>query len=194
MFNWNSKFKKNIIISPNNKNFKYEDEECQIIVGKRYFSSETYDSIILANRNIENLTIPSSISYINLYAFQLCKRLKTIKIPEDSQIKTISKDSFAFSSIETIYISAGIEEIQNGFCKNTPKLNKIIISPLNKHFKYIDDQEQIVARKSDNKNEVYDDIIFASRNISSATIPKYVKHIRSHSFEDCTSIALNFIS
>lgn len=62
-----------VIISLNNKNYKYLDEKHEIILGKSNKSKEDFDVIVFASRNIQEAIIPSYIKRINSYAFQNSK-------------------------------------------------------------------------------------------------------------------------
>lgn len=52
----------------------------------------------------------------------------------------------------------------------------------------MDDEHQIVVGKSDTNQEIFDVIIFASRNIKHVTIPKYIKCKYSNAFKYCNKL------
>ena len=110
---------------------------------------------------------------------------QSIKFPEDSVLRSIEKSSFSGSSIISLFIPSSVEELKEGWCKKTNHLNNITISPNNQHFKYLDNNHQIIVKKSDTNTNNYDVIVFASRNIEYVTIPNSIKCIESNSFENC---------
>ena len=104
----------NVIISPNNQNFKYLDESHQIIVGKSDKSKGKFDVLIFASRTIEKVEIPPYIKRIESYAFQSCTKLFKIEIPENSELQSIGKSAFEHSKIEDIYLPASLSDLDEG--------------------------------------------------------------------------------
>ena len=62
-------------------------------------------------------------------------KLKTIEIPEDSELKSIENQAFKWSIINNIFIPENVDELKEGWCAKTENLTNVIISPKNKHFK-----------------------------------------------------------
>lgn len=177
---------KNITISPLNKNIKYLDDDNKIIVRKSDPKEDVFDTIIFANRDIERAIIPNHIKYIKNVSFKNYKHLKTIEISEDSQIVTFPDDLFTHSSIEYLFIPKGVEEIEDRWCSESKNLTKVKISPLNKNSNISkDDDNKIIVGKSDPKEDVFDTIIFANRDIEREIILKHIKYIKKCSFEHC---------
>ena len=71
----NTHFLKNISISPNNKHFKYKDEEKHLIFCKSDQNSECFDSILFGDRNLRKLQLPDYIRHIKPCAFENCRDL-----------------------------------------------------------------------------------------------------------------------
>ncbi|KAK8892608.1 hypothetical protein M9Y10_029847 [Tritrichomonas musculus] len=170
-----------ICISPKNKHFKLIEEK--MIVGKSCPDSEVYDVLEFACRDIEEAKIPSCIKYISPFCFEKCKRLKSIRFNDDSNITIIGNDAFGKTHIESLYIPAHLTELKKGWCANIPNLNEIYVSSKNKHFKLI--EEKMIVGKSCPDNEVYDVLEFACRDIEEAKIPSYIKYISPFCFEKC---------
>ena len=257
--NYESKLTR-ITIPPSNKNFGYLDEEHQIIVGKSDTNKDIFDTILFANRDIKQATIPCFIKYIKSYALNRCDqlnhvefsensellfigkyafchtsievitipksvteiekyafcscnelkkvsleegsnlislergifsfdgRLTTFEIPMDSKLQHFCANVFMLSSIESVYIPENVDRIDSDWCCDTKKLKEVKISPFNKHFKYLDEEHQIIVGKSDIKGEKFDTIVFVSRRLENIIIPKYIKYILSSAFDDCKSI------
>lgn len=140
--------------------------------------------IIFANKDIKSVTIPKHIKQIKPYAFEYCKRLKSIEISKDSELLSIGKKEFSSTLIESLFIPSKFVELEDNWCFSTSKLEKETISASNKHFKYLDESHQIIIGKSDKCNEIFDTIIFASRDI---------KYIKPNSFQYCKTLeTLNF--
>lgn len=89
------------------------------IIDKKYLvkksrGSSEFDILIFARRDIENASIPSQIKVINDYAFQYCKKLKSITFDEDSSLEMIN--SYAFYQIsgpEKIVFPPLLKELGN---------------------------------------------------------------------------------
>ncbi|KAK8883602.1 hypothetical protein M9Y10_042696 [Tritrichomonas musculus] len=177
-----------VSISPSNKNFKYLDDEHQIIIGKSDTKGDIFDTIVFANRGIQRATIPKFIKYIRPYAFQNCNQLKTLEIQKDSELVSIFEKAFSTTSIDSFFISHNVENLKDGWCKNINNLNSVTISPSNKNFRYLDDEHQIIIGKSDTNGDIFDTIVFANRSIQRATIPKFIKYIKPYAFEYCKKL------
>lgn len=226
---------KNIDISSENKNFKYLNENNEILAEKSEKNNEIYDTIIYANHEIKNPLIPSEIKYIKSNSFSFCTNLQTVKFEKSSQLISIGKWSFFASSIEQITIPSNVtkivkytfyncerlksvdflndskltiiedstfynssiekltfpsslEKLDDSWCYNVPNLNNINIFQKNENFKYLDEKHQIVIGKSEQKNEFFDTLVFACRNIEEVFIPAEIKHISSYAFSKCKQI------
>ena len=177
-----------VTISPGNPNFKYLDDQQQIIIGKSDKKSENFDVLIFASRNIIEAIIPSQIKHISSFAFNKCTKLQTVFISENSILHSIGKKAFSSSLIRSLYIPASVEELQEGWCCETAKLKKVTISPDNPNFKYMDEKHQIIVGKSDKNSENFDVLVFANREINKVTIPSQIKRICSFSFDECQNL------
>lgn len=147
-----------------------------ISIGKGAFTNISF---------IESISIPKHVRIIGEEAFSRCYKLKKVDFPDDSELEIIESDAFGDSFIESISIPAKVERLSDGWCMRTPKLTKVTINPGNKHFQYLDSKHQIIIGLNDN---VFEEVIFASRDIKSATIPSFIKRIKPFSFFECESI------
>lgn len=85
----------NIEVSPKNKIFSVFKNK--ILLRKSDpISSENFDVITFAARDIKEVEIPSNIKYISRYSFDRCESLKSIKFEENSQLELIGSNSFSF--------------------------------------------------------------------------------------------------
>lgn len=130
----------------------------------------------------------SQIKSFKTDLFYECDYLKKIKITDDSSLQKICKSAFYSTDIKSLFIPATVDEIEDDWCECTEKLTTVIISPKNKHFKYFDNEHKIIVGKSDNNSEIFDTIIFASRDITEATIPEQIKYIPPNFFEKCSKL------
>lgn len=127
-------FLTHIDLSPNNKNFIYLDNK--LLIGKSDSKKDIYDVILFANRDINHIFIPSSITKIERYSFQQCTKLKIIEFAQKSQLTDIENFAFCYVPVEKIIIPEHVKKIEyNAFsdCKNI----QIIEFPMNSEIKEI---------------------------------------------------------
>lgn len=177
-----------VIISPNNPNFKYIDEKQNSIIGKSDKNKEKFDVFIFGCRNIKEVTIPSYIKHISSYSLHLCTSLTKMTISEDSELLSFGKKIISDSQIGSLYIPDKFESFQVGWCHIIGKLNEVNISPKNPNFKYLDEGRKIIVGKSDKQQEKFDVVLFACRDIEDVTIPSYIKRLNSFSFQCCKKL------
>lgn len=180
----------NVIISHHNNNFVYSEDK-KLILGKISESSENYEVLIFANRDIEEATIPSNIKIISSYSFSDCEKLKEIKFTEDSQLFSIDEDAFFCSSIKSLFIPQKVSILQEGWCNRTPELTSISISSKNNNFLYLDNK--MIISKSDKNLDYFDELIFVRRDVKNISIPSFIKYIESFAFTECKQLeTINF--
>lgn len=109
--------------------------------------------------------------------------IKSIEFANDSDVYLIEKDSFINSTIEKIVIPASISDLEEGWCRGTPKLINISIMPNNQRFCYFD--ETMIIGKKDLIDIEYNTIHFVRRNIEDIIIPSFIQRIASYSFSEC---------
>lgn len=123
---------------------------------------------------------------IDKRAFYFCYKLKQVDIKNDSNLQIIEKEAFAYSSIESISISANIKELKEGCFKETSKLNKINVSPYNQFYKIYDNN--FILSKSSPKKEFYDTLVLSTRDIESVIIPDFIEIIAKYAFNGCKKL------
>lgn len=121
-------------------------------------------------------------------SFENCKKLKKIEIPENSELQSIGKYAFSNTSITNFFIAESINFLNKSVFIETPLLKEITISPKNKHFKYLDENKEIIVSKNDSNTDDFDTIFIASRSIIHAKIPRTIKFINSYAFENCNKL------
>lgn len=178
----------NVNISIENQYFKFADRKSQIIVGRSNLIQKNYEDLVFASRNIKHARIPKYVKRIKPFAFESCTCLEDIKIPKDSELRFIGKFAFFNTYFNYLYIPSKLEELEDGWCAGTGCLSKLEISPMNKYFKYANECNQILIGRTKTDQQIYDDIVFVNRNIFAAKVPKYIKQIKSFSFEKCWHI------
>lgn len=178
----------NITISPNNKRYKiYEKNNYYFIIGKSDMNKEKYDELIFVLRNIEikSILLPDNIQNIKPFAFQSCN-INSIKTTEHSWLKSILANSFCQCSIESLIIPPSFEKFEDGWCKDTYNLKKVTISSFNKFYKKCEENNNMILGKSDRNSEIFDDLVFVSREINYIRIPNYIKNIKPYACQNCT--------
>ena len=203
---------KKVKIMPNNPYFMCLND--QMILGKTNEKSDNYDDLIFVCRNIEKVTLPSFITQISSCAFSssivsqvvttsnitkigqgafsYCDNLKEVEFPPDSKLQTIEKDAFYCSSIESLTIPSSVCNFEEGWNNCVKNLTKItVIQQEQQNIQMFEDK--LLIGKSDAEKEEYDILIFASRDIRSATIPPSIKQISSFAFSN-SSIDSIFIN
>lgn len=172
-------------------------------------NAENYTACIVKSKNAQgNIFIPTSIYHdshkyvitsISSNSFENNVKIKSIIFSKNSELRKIENDAFNGSSLEILSIPSTVEELQEGWCRGTSKLTKIIISEDNPYLKYADSEQKIILSKTksdkkDDKTE-FDNIIFANRDIREVTIQSYIKHIKPFSFEECEQLTkINFLN
>lgn len=115
-----------IIISPSSKHFSYLDSSQKVVLGKTDPKSDTFDNIVFASRQIEGITIPSTVRAIGPFAFASCSNLKKIDFELHSNLNAIEKEAFSMTPIECITFPSKLREIGDGAfykCSNLKTVN-----------------------------------------------------------------------
>lgn len=189
--------------SSNNPHFKYIDNK--ILLGKSDEKSDDFDVLIFVRRDIKEITIPSSVKQIAPYAFNQskiesiyipsqithlfegvfceCQKLKKVTFAPDSQLEVIDKDVFFSSSIESLLIPSKVSVLRYGWCAYTDKIKFVSLMPNNKNI--INYEDKFIIGKTDPKSDVFDDLIFARRDLKRLTIPSFIRNIAPYSFNHC---------
>ena len=111
--------------------------------------------------------------------------LRTLKFSEDSAVKTIYRNSL-YLRLEEIYFPSSLKELKKGWCYGAKNLTKITISPKIDHFAF--KNNKYLIGKSDENNDEFDILLFASRDIDEIVIPSSIKIISSYAFKDCDKL------
>lgn len=169
---------KTIEISPDNPRYKMHDD--RIMVGKSSLQKDTFDDLVFCSRDSEHVTVPSFVTTIQSYSFELCTKLKKIDFEEGSRLKKIEREAFMKSPLESLYFPACLEKLEDGWCAEMAQLSKINVCDLNQNFKEI--EGEMIVGKSEVESDVFDVIVFGYKNVKSVTIPSYVKTVGSFAF------------
>lgn len=170
--------------------------------------------LIVAERDIESVTIDSKCEIITNYAFNT-HTLKSVDFPRDSHLQEISFSSFYNSRIEKLNIPDSVDLIDYGAFA---KCNQLIESNIPKSLKLLDyfifaytNLRKIIIPKNVTQilygsfmgchqlNEVVfendshlieiDDYAFSCTDLSTIRIPKTVEMIGSYSFANCRNLS-----
>ena len=142
-----------------------------MIIGKSSETSENFDKIIFAWRDIKDGAIPSFIKTIGFYAFSFCNKFQRIDIPSNSELQTIEDEAFICTSFKIITIRLHVKKICTGALSYCHKLKRIVIPP--------NSELQTIERKA-----------FSDSSIESIFIPLHVTEISKYAFRDCYELKL----
>lgn len=156
-----------IEISPDNKHYAYIDDS--LLLYKENEDSDVYETLIFASPLIKSVSIPSCVREIERYAFEGCKKLKTVQFPDDSNLLYINSYAFFESSITEIIIPPHVKQIGAYAFNNCKKLKNVKFSE-NSELRLIDSYS------------------FSSTLITSIQIPSNVQQIGSYAFNNCQSL------
>ena len=149
-------------------------------------------SLFQVSSKIDHLVIPriiklESTDYLITSIIDIGSFIKSLYFVEDSAVKTIYGSQFSFSvCIEEMFIPASLSDLREGWFSGTHNLNKIVVSPLNNKFKFIDDK--YLVGKCDDNVEEYDNLLFVRRDINEFSLPQNIKDIKSCAFSECSNL------
>ena len=148
---------------------------------------------VIGNENASgDVSIPRSIKYqthdfivksLKKESFMHLKTIKSVIFPSVSEVVSIEKDAFTDSSLEYLFISSSISELQDGWCRETLNLNEIQIAPNNIIFIYLNNM--MILGKVYIKEDDYNKLIFVNRNTENVLIPSFITCIAQYSFSNC---------
>lgn len=125
------------------------------------------------------------LTKISESTFSFCSELKTIKIPSNTKLQTIERNAFFNSSIEQIFIPSSVTELEEGWCNQTSKLNRISVCK-NNHFFYSYDDKFIIGKS--NENEIFNVLVFCVRDIEKVKVPFFIEKIGPFAFNKCCKL------
>ena len=146
-------------------------------------------SLFKVNQKLDHIIVPKTVKHkLNAYlvtsisnlGYQFYSNIKTIEFEEDSSVNTIYGCSFSRSNIEEIHFPKSLIDLKKGWCSDTEKLTKIIISPSNDQFLFKEDK--YLYGKNDPKKDEFDTLLFVRRDIEEISIRPNIKVIESWSF------------
>ncbi|KAK8857555.1 hypothetical protein M9Y10_015960 [Tritrichomonas musculus] len=88
-------------------------------------NSGVFDTILIARRNIESVTIPAHIKVISSNAFQRCKKLKKIVFEPNSSLELIKNYVFCSFACEELVLPPSLKEVGSNSFSGNSKLKSI---------------------------------------------------------------------
>lgn len=176
-------------------------QEERIIIPETY-QNESVTGIgasAFARKLITFVSIPNTVTYIGLNAFNNASSLKEVRIGTNSNLTSIANNAFSGnSSLESIYIPAKVETIGNSVFNNASSLNTIVVASSNEDYystgnNLIETATETLIRGS-NSSTIPDGVkilasaAFRRSTLSSITIPASVEEIQNYVFDDCLSL------
>lgn len=137
---------------------------------------------------IESILIPPQVEIINDFAFSECRKLNKIEFIERSESNSILIRNFAFfdSEIQCLSLPLGNIELEDAWCRGTPKLTNIILNSKSKDYLFF--ENKYLLKKSNKMNELFDFLLFSRRDIKYAIIPPFITNISAYAFEQCKNM------
>lgn len=170
-------------------------------------NAKTFDNVVLPQgleniyplafycNNIKSLTIPSSIMYIQSFAFNNSLQLEKVFFEDNSQLKIIH--NYAFADCKkltevTLPNNCNLDVIYDYAFRDCTKLNKINIpnSVTSINFCAFKDCRQLtsVTINKESKLQKIDALAFAGCEIDSIYLPYGLSYIGSCAFESCKEL------
>lgn len=156
-----------IFSNKNKKNIIYYDDK--FILGKSDPKSDIYDILLFARRDIEKVVIPSFITQIQSYAFEFCQKMTQFEFARNSQLKSIGKCSFSYSSLETMLIPRHVSRIGTCCFSQCQKIKTI---------KFTEDSELVSLGNN----------CFFFSKIEHISIPSEITNLQDSTFMLCDNV------
>lgn len=163
-------------------NPRYTVYKNKFIIVKSSLDKENFDTLVFCVRDIEKIIFEN----IDSYAFQRCKNLRAVEIPEDSKLRKIGKYAFAESPIINFLIPKNLIELGKGWCYLSENLTKISILPSNIYYAFLDNT--FIISKSSIYQENYDTLVFCVRDVETAIIPSFIEIVGPYAFDSCRQL------
>lgn len=171
-----------ISVDPFNSNFIFINN--QYLMKRVKKDGEFLNCLIFARPDIEVAVIPADCIRIGEMAFAFSQNLQTITFEPHSILRSIEKDAFFQSTIRSISFPSKLDNLEDGWCHQTPLLRNIEVAKSNRHVKYFNDQLLIQRSREDNKYI----LLFARRDIKEVIIPFNIILIDQYAFEYCKNL------
>ena len=133
-------------------------------------------------KNIESVTIPSSVTSIGIRAFYNCDSLSSVTFGKDSQLTSIGTIAFyKCTSLTSVTIPSSVTSIGYGSFDYCTSLTSIMVDENNTAYSSVDG---VLFKNSGEELIKYP----AGKTSTSYSIPDGVKSISEFAFSDCTSL------
>lgn len=143
--------------------------------------------------SIQDFTVPLYLQKIGKKAFDSCKKLYEVKIPNNCELQMLDEGAFQYTSIECFTYPPTLIEVDEKWCMSSYYLINVFVHPNNPRFSHFDDD--IIVSKSSIEQINYDILFFCNKNVKKEVkVPSCIKRIAANSFEYCeelTKIELN---
>lgn len=114
-----------IKLSPENKEYKYLDNNRKMIIGKSNKNSKDFDILVFACRDITLAFIPSYIKRVCSYCFENCNNLTKVEFEKNTMLVSFGTGAFKSSQIELILITSHVKRIEKSCFENCRNLMNI---------------------------------------------------------------------
>lgn len=171
----------NVIPRNNVENIKFVDN--MYLLGKTDLKSDIFDALLYVRRNATEVTIPSYITDVVSYSFNQCRVLRKIEFNSDSKLKRFHSKALYYSSVVAIKFPNNDFKLADGWFVGAVNLRRVCCYE-QKTARYFFNGDLLIGKINDDDND-FNRLLFASRGIVVANIPKYVKVIAKFSFARC---------
>ena len=138
-----------------------------------------------ANSGLRNISIPISTKKICEGAFCICNHLSKVDIPTDSLLECIETLAFSHTLIKDFFIPSKLIVLEEKCFDDCQQIN-ISISKDNKNFLYYNNQ--IILKKSNPNNDIYDVLLLAQKDVKKENILDDIRVIVNNAFDHCKLI------
>lgn len=128
-------------------------------------------------RGLTEITIPEGVKKIGEWAFSFCYNLRNVNI--SNTVTTIDNSAFeACSSLKSIFIPKGVSKIGNGVFANCGEISSIKVDEENKYYDSRENCNALICKDGD----------VLIRGCVNTSIPNSVKTIGSYAFSNCEGL------
>ena len=173
----------------NIKAYKGTDKKVSVpskIDGKKVVSLAGFGG----NEDLEQVTIPKTVTDIQYNAFYNCVNLSTVNFEENSELSSIGNTAFTYSGLTTLKLPNSVTSIGKAAFQGCSRLATVTLSSKmesisNSAFRNC---VKISSITIPNKVKYIDGYAFADTGLTQITIPESVESISSCAFQNCEKL------
>ena len=168
-----------------NKNENDNDQQIKINFIKDNLQIENSTLQLQKPKRPSRFLIGKYVTKIGEDSFYFCKQIQEITFADLSELQTIERNAFSYSSLRYLQIPENAI-LQDGWCSDTAHLTSITINPKNR--RYSSKDGRIIIGKSEIEKDEYDILVFCVRSMENVIIPSSIEVISPNAFEYCKKL------